>query len=401
MLNRAQHGFTLIELLVGTAIATVLTAAAFTFAAHETRLMGVSRERVELSQAGRAALDLIVEDVSQAGAGIGYGVANGNHTELNAASPCPGGATCFRGLVRGPFTIRNVGFNTGGATFPMPTGAGPAVMAGTQQTFAGVGHGGLILPNYNITSQAVGIRMANGSFASIVSFEGGAEYCLDNPAIGVQTSFQDGELVVLRHQDGIQARSAIFRAQAGPCVNSPGACANGCQQFVDDLDPDLTFTAYDQAYGSSYRGGEIQGGLKTVVWFIAPNAQTRSGTLSRAVFDSSNCTGAAPNINTCAGIVAEYTEFLGMRVWAWNTAAVPPAWQFVGDGPIPGQQRLRVDVELVIRSRVPDVKPRAGSVLQLTNECVPMPCGTNDHGDRRVYRTSVEITNSGRMALPR
>ncbi len=401
-------GFTLIELIVGTAIATVLTAAAFAFAAHETKLMGVSRERVELVQAGRASLDLIAEDVAQAGAGVGYGIANGNQTELNVASPCPGGSTCFRGLVRGPFTIRGVQFNQsnfGGTaqTFQQPNGAGTSPVSGTQFQFAGVGHGSTQLANYPITTQAFGIRMANGSYATIVNFEGGSpEHCLDDPALGVQTAFTDGELVVLRHQDGIQARSAIITALggAGSCGVNPAACANGCQQFNIINDADLTFTAYDQAYGASYRGGEIQGGLKTVVWFIAPNAQTNSGTLNRAVFDSANCVGPGPNIATCAGAVSEYTEFLAIRVWAWNTAAVPPVWRYVGDGPIPSQQRLRADIELVIRSRRADVKPRQASILQLSNECVPT-CGTVDHGDRRVYRTTVEITNSGRMALAR
>lgn len=407
MKNAPAHarGFTLIELIIGTAIATVLTAAAFAFAAHETRLMGVSRERVELVQAGRASLDLIAEDLAQAGAGVGYGNANPNQIELDPANPCPGGTQCFRGLIRGRFTIRNVDFNQsgfGGApqTFQQPDGAGTTGVAGEEFQFAGVGHGNAVLPNYFITSQAFAVRMANGSFASIVNLEGGTpEHCLDDPNIGVQTQFADGELVVLRHQDGLMAQSALMSlGGAGPCVTPyAAACANNCTQFNVLPDPENTFAADNDLTGVSYRGGEIQGGLKTVAWFIAPNAQTNSGTLSRAVFDSANCAGAAPNIATCAGAVAEYAEFLAIRVWAWDTVPAVPTWRYVPDGPIPTNQRLRVDIELILRSRRADVKPRAANILQLSTQCVPT-CGTVDHGDRRAYRTTVEITNSGRIA---
>ena len=96
--RRTQRGLTLLELLVGVFIAIFLTAAAVAFAAHETRLMGVSQARLEASSAGRAALDLLADDLAMAGAGVGH-FENGDFAgvDLSGAtfdedSICPNGA---------------------------------------------------------------------------------------------------------------------------------------------------------------------------------------------------------------------------------------------------------------------------------------------------------------------
>ena len=241
--------------------------------------------------------------------------------------------------------------------------------------------------------------------SDIVNFNAGQpEYCLDDPALGVPTNFRDGELVILRHQDGILARSGLLDLSAsGACVANGASCANGCRTFDVNLDLDRTFVSYDGAFGASYRGGELLGGLRTVVWFIAPNPGTRSGTLNRAVFDSNTCPGPVANIAACSGAVSEFAETLFTRVWVWDTTAIPPAWRHVGVNPIVTPDRVRVDVELVMRSRVPDAKPNAPIQLQIPDGpvCVPGACGGGDYGDRRVYRTTIEVVNSGRMALPR
>src|SRR5574339_630921 len=101
--RHARRGLTLIELMIGVAIALFLTAAAVTFVRHETRLMGVSQDRIDMLQGGRAAIDLIGLDVQQAGQGIGYDEA-GN----------------FQGLLLGPFTAGSQNWNSVGASNPNP-----------------------------------------------------------------------------------------------------------------------------------------------------------------------------------------------------------------------------------------------------------------------------------------
>jgi hypothetical protein len=137
-------------------------------------------------------------------------------------------------------------------------------------------------------------------------------------------------------------------------------------------------------------GGEIAGGVSDVVYFVVSDANG-FGSLQRVVFTNNTCA----NIDdTCGGTVADGVEAVQMAVYEW--IPTPPAWAAVPAGPINTTNRLRVDLEMVVRAESIDVRPHSNIPLRLSpNACVPMPCGSNDFTERRVYRTSVEVKNSG------
>src|SRR5687768_1400823 len=116
--NRRVRGFTLVELMVSMAIGLFVVAAAFTFVVHQNQLLEFTRRSIDRDRGGRVSLDLLVQDLRHAGIGTGY---------------APDGT--FNGIIFGDFTV------PGGAIF----------------------HG-------NDLSDDIGIRMANGSYRSIVQF---------------------------------------------------------------------------------------------------------------------------------------------------------------------------------------------------------------------------------------
>lgn len=419
--TKSTRGLTLIELMIGTLIAAFLTAAAFAFAAHETRLMGVSTERVELSQTGRHAIDLIADDLRQAGAGIGYGERNALMAEAEAPG-CPAGNRCFRGLLYGQFNFAGRAFNT------VPNGALQLGDAGAQGIdvdvvpVTDVGARDAIGTNtYNVPSQAFGVRMANGSHATIVDFQfgGGAAifHCLENSAqTGVPTTFQANELAVVRHEDHIFGRSVLITGPGPLCgpANNAAKCRFGCSSVAYAADPDLNFASDAGADTASYLGGELVGGLKTIVWLNMPNPNNGTGRLYRAVFDGQSCPNPLGGTDLpavvpapggpaiCAGRVADEVEALNIRVWRWDAAAVPPAWVHVPQAPIIDSDRLRVDVELVVRGRKSESRRAPTRLDLIAGTCVPDPtCAVGDSALRRAYRTSVDIVNSGRMTIQR
>src|SRR5436190_23826782 len=75
--SASERGVTLIELMVGVFIALFLTAAAVAFASHETKLLGYSNDQIDLEQSGRAAIDLLSQDIRMAGSGVGTTISPG------------------------------------------------------------------------------------------------------------------------------------------------------------------------------------------------------------------------------------------------------------------------------------------------------------------------------------
>ena len=373
-----QRGLTLIELMVGTAIALFLTAAAVAFVRHETRLMGVSMDKLNMSQTGRAAVTLLADDLRQAGAGVGY---------QNDGT--------FGGLLLGNFNAGGVAFNTNGGAAAAADTAGPQnyplpVGVGTDLSLQHSPRGELRGPTYLFATRDVGIRYANGSVATIADWQstGAGQLC---DARG--QDFQVGEVAMMWDETFITGQSVTIGGLAGGACSYTN-CVDGCRTLT--FAPDATYQT-GAAANVSFLRGELHGRLRTAVWFVV--SENNVGTLRRVEFDGTN--NCAARDNTCGGAVADFVETLQVQVWSWDN--VTNEWLSAGQQAIQTRSRLRVDIEAIIRSRAPDTRQHPRQALRLrAGTCLPATGACNqlgDYYDRRAFRTSVELKNSARLRL--
>ena len=380
-----QTGLTLVELLIGTFIALTLTAAAVAFAVHETRLMGASQDRLVIAQTTHAALDLIAEDVAQAGSGIGYDSA-GN----------------FAGLMLGNFTVGACGYGLNTVSL---TEVDQLNVAGTV---------------YSVPTTDLGIRYANGNYAGIADYNalGGqpsGQHCQDMDFGDIW--FAPNELVVLRSDSGAAAHTAVINSQATQgapntfsgtgcsyteCNNTPGRCID----FTFTLDSSWRTDAL--AGTANYARGEIHGGYREVVWYVEQSADPalghQFGSLRRALFTTTNLPSSCVARAGSGVEVTQYIETLLVQPYTLNPQT--GLWErWTAAPPINNARRIRLDLELVIRSQSPAPAPQRETELLLATpaQCIPAgSCGGNtDYGKRFVYRTSVEVKNSGRVRMSR
>lgn len=345
--NHLRRGFSLVEALVASALAVFVSAAAFAFTQTQTRQVGLAGESLTMTHASRSMIELLREDLRHAGLGVGY----------------RSDAT-FAGLLLGAFNVNGVAFNSNNAVINLESESA-------------------------MPTDDVGMVMADGGYATISAFSlaGNGEICA---GAGIQT----GDLVVLRSEDGMAAQSAIVSILGStPC--STGFCVGGCQAFTYATDG--SFQSDSFAATASYLGGEMAGALKTIVWFVEASDPSRAGigALRRATFDNRRTCTARDQ--SCGDLMAEDVETMQLQIWAWDALAAN--WRNISGGPLPSGLRLRVDLELVVRSRVHSDRQYAGTALRLEpGACVPA-CGTTDDVERQVMRASAEIKNSGRMRL--
>ncbi|MFO0723751.1 MAG: prepilin-type N-terminal cleavage/methylation domain-containing protein [Myxococcota bacterium] len=334
----SARGFTLVELMVASSVGAVITLAGVAFVSHQTRLMGVTSERIEMNQASRFGLERLRADLRMAGVGIGYDE-SGGFSGLEFSTFSRGGAQ---------FTSDNRTLNSGVLTDDL----GILIASGGQTTIAGYNSGGL------------------------------AQFCA---ASGIKS----GSLVVFRSEDGLSARSAIV-TQIGSGHCSGDVCSGGCDDVLWAADPAATYASGANAIDVSYLGGTATGDLRQVTWFVEDTdpAHRGEGRLRRVVGDCS-----ALDYN-CGEVMAERVESMQIRRYARKDGA----WTDITDAttkPEPGV-RLRVDVELVVRARAVDTQPHEPTSLLLeTGACVPS-CTSRDSYARKAVRASVEIKNSGR-----
>jgi len=352
---RRRAGFTLIEVLVGITIGLFLTAAAVTFVRFETRLMGINTERLDMQQAGRASLDLIASDVQLAGLGM---TLDGNND--------------FPGLLTGTFNIDAVPFGPSALTLesgdPNP---------GT----------------YTVPIFDFGVRFAAGEQASIVGWDVTTKQMriCDHPALDVE----DGDTIIVRDEQYLSSRAVKV---GGYAAVTNCRCAQGCIDFTwSDPDPTQTFTSYVGADTLDYNLGAAFTDYSTVVYFMLDQgAGTNRASLRRAQFDPDNAGNCIARDGTCGVEMARDVEALAFQVWGFDTVAAQ--WALVPPGnPIPGDQKLRVDIELVTRSRQEGdgvKEPVQSNILGAT-----FPPGGPDRIEREVFRTSVEIKNVGRPSI--
>jgi prepilin-type N-terminal cleavage/methylation domain-containing protein len=354
----AQSGFTLIEMLISTAISALVIAGVFALAAHETRLMSSTSDKLEVVQGGRAALDAIADDLRHAGAAIGDQDGVG-----------------FAGLAKGTVTI-------GGAAF---------VSQNRTLSLSAIGNG-----TYDTTTDDLVMMMALGNVRSVIEYDlaGTGQKCAGG---GFMPNGQP-ELVVVRSPDGFYARTIVVDSIAAvPCGTA--TCIDGCESFT--FTNDSTYVSGTTAGNFNYVSGEMYGQLHRVAWFVVATDPTQPGvgSLHRAIFDASH-----PVCNTldhtCGDLMAEDVDSLQLQYWQWDEDA--NNWANVTDPGTPYifGARIRVDVELVMRSRATSDRPQTPLALRLEpGACVPDCNRTDNYVHREVFRTSVEIKNSGRMVL--
>ena len=370
--KRSQRGLTLVEIAIATTVALILTAAAVAFATQETRLMDVSQERLEMSQVGRSALALLADDIRKAGAGIGY-------DEQGR----------FRGILADGFTMGGLLWNPSGT--PIAVGAGSPFPVGSHtvngytRPRAGQNRG----QTYSVVTHDIGFVYADGTYATIVDERNFTGTVCTEP---LMAEYQANELVVMRDAIGISAMSGRINI-TGLNLNCP--CEDGCTNFT--FAPTTDFSSGPGAARASYRLGEIQGGLKTAVWFVAE--VNGEGQLRRAEFTGDplqNCADRA----TCGGLVADYTEALYTQIWRWDDNN--NQWAQGGQSiATTDPSRMRIDVELILRSQseTSGDKPVVTSKLQF-NTCIPGPtCDDVDRYARVAYRTTIEVMNSRLMRM--
>ncbi|MEL6186145.1 MAG: prepilin-type N-terminal cleavage/methylation domain-containing protein [Myxococcota bacterium] len=370
---RSRRGITLIEVVIATLVSLILTAAAVAFATQETRLLDLSQERLEANMVGRSALALLADDLRKAGAGVGY-------DEQGR----------FLGLVADNFTAGGLAFNGTGSAIAEGDNSVAPVGVSAQNTFTRPRAGTFSGQTYTVPTHDLGIRFANGSYATIIRERGYSGTLCSSPDI----SYENNEWVVLRDSSGISALSGTIQVGA-PTTGAGCRCVGGCSAFTFTPTPTMMMSGQG-ANRVTYGYGEVQGGLQTVVWFVVANA-TGEGELRRVTFDDPNDNCAARQ--TCGGLVADFAEAMYTQIWRWNS--VTNQWTQAGQGANPAtEERMRVDVELILRSEneTRSLRPEVQAKLR-ANACVPAPCGSPDKYTRLAYRTSVEIMNSGVMRM--
>lgn len=361
--SKQNHGFTLIEAMVGLACAMLVLLGAVGFAHHEIRTLGISRDNLQMTQSGRMALDLLMDDLFNAGVGVGYDEAG-----------------VFQGLQLG-------GFNRGAAAFQ------------SNNSSINIDH---VNGSSPVTASAfptddIGMMMAEGEHVTIILWDAGgsaADVC-------APSGFEAGELVLVRSADGLSAHSLIV-SSVDACSSGTSICVQGCEriEFVDD--PDQSFKSSDAALTANYDGGTMAGGFKRITWFVTAADPTRPQ-LRRVV---GNC---AVRDESCGDLVADLVDTIQMRVYEREGNA----WidQTLGSLTPRSSNPVRVDIELVLRMAHEDLTGQAHphARLVLEDRCLPGPdaplpglcenTSTPNLLRRLVLRGSVELKNAGRMRI--
>ncbi len=368
-----RRGFTLIELMVGIALGSLIVMAAVGFAGHQVTTLGRSNQTLEMTQVGRAALDMMADDVLHAGVGVGY-QSDGT----------------FAGIVTTGAFLRH-GVNFDGDNRAITLNEGNALVA--------------------TTTDDLSVALADGEEITIVAYDPGAQtgqICA--PADGGVRLFENPTAkVVMRDQFGLAARSALMTTTTPvpsggttPCQNGASCEVNGatmgCMDVQFAADPQNLFETDAAAANANYEGGAVAPGFRQVTWFVSALATGRSE-LRRVSSDDLLCAGLGDP--TCGTIIADDVDAIHYRVYTFTGGA----WTDVTNvgGAILTRDPIRVDLELVVRARAADPEGRPHSMPTFVlegNVCEfggAPPC-VSSVVERAVFRTSVELKNSGYMS---
>jgi prepilin-type N-terminal cleavage/methylation domain-containing protein len=369
-MSRQRRGFTLIEMMIGVVVGSIIVLAAVAFAGQEARTLATSNQVLELGQVGRVALGMIADDVTNAGVGVGYR-ADGTFVGINTTGVVNGAADDIE-LAGGAFNTRNRAINVAGVA---------------------------------TTTDDLVVSVADGATATIVGAPTGSlaganvTVCAPGPN---DLQFSTGDRVIARDAFGLAAASYMLTnvATPSPCPADVQCVGSGeCVDLAVGVDA-YQWTSDATADNAGFMRGQLIGNFRQVVWYVDP---TRSGRLRRYTVDPTVPPGGACAAFACGAIVAEGVESLQFRVRAFAT---PGGWQDVTAAAVQTNNPLRVDLELVIRARTEDSSNKLHDPARLLLEsragapvCLPAACGTQTLVRREVYRTSVEVKNSGFMRL--
>jgi prepilin-type N-terminal cleavage/methylation domain-containing protein len=368
-MSRQRRGFTLIEMMIGVVVGSIIVLAAVAFAGQEARTLATSNQVLELGQVGRVALGMIADDVTNAGVGVGYR-ADGTFVGINTTGVVNGAADDIE-LAGGAFNTRNRAINVAG----VPTTTDDLVVAvadGATATIVGAPTGSLAGANVTV--------------------------CAPGPN---DLQFSTGDRVIARDAFGLAAASYVLTNAAAPSPCPADVQCLGSGQCVDlTVGADAyQWTSDATADNAGFMRGQLIGNFRQVVWYIDP---TQSGRLRRYTVDPAVPPGACAGF-ACGAIVAEGVESLQFRVRAFAT---PGGWQDVTGAAVQNNDPLRVDLELVVRARTQDSSNKLHDPARLLLEsvagvpvCLPADCNTQTLVRREVFRTSVEVKNSGFMRL--
>ena len=167
--------------------------------------------------------------------------------------------------------------------------------------------------------------------------------------------------------------------------------------------------ARSSATSANYEAGYLARGFKMATWFVTNDGG--EGRLRRA---TTNC----PRDNTCGDVVADNVEGLQMRIYQPPLSGATAWTDLTNTGArLTTSERLRVDLEIVMRSRAEDRNQTHKPVLMALyasggnlGYCIPGGAAapgptcvdfTPDKFRRLVMRASVDIRNAGRMRFLR
>lgn len=356
----SQRGFTLIEMMISVVLGSLIVLAAVAFASHEVRTLARSSQVLEVSQVGRAVIDMIGDDLTNAGMGVGYR-ADGT----------------FAGIQLGVT-------NRAGGTF---------VSNNRPVTIDGVA----------TTTDDLVLALADGATSSIVEAPSGdlagAAVTVCAPAAG-EIGFNDEERVLVRDAFGLAATSYYIEAVGVTgCPVGVTCQAGGCLNVLLAADP-AQWESDATASDADYARGQLIGNFRQVVWHVEPSG---TGRLRRFTVTDDlpppDCSGFA-----CGAVVADGVESLQFRVRARNP--ISNDWTDLTAAPAINDNRaLRVDIEIAMRARTRDINNQLHDAASLMLEsrlgapvCIPGGCAKT-LVRREVFRTTVEIKNSGFMRL--
>lgn len=350
---------TLVELLVGISIALFVTAAAVAFASHETQLMGISKERVSTSQQGRAVLDMIARDLAKAGTGVRF---NG---------PFFGGFLVDRSNASAPKSIVD---DQGRFR------AGDVALTSAWTTPATAAEGRDVLA----------ITMADGDYATVCGVTASTiTYCKPSEDADEEPNLSNIHAVLLSG-DGKAMRPVklVGEAADAACTDQNTECEHG--------ETTVNYEAYSTSYPhvedsgvgpSNYSGGELAGDVKARVWFVDDQRNLRVATI-----DNDPAQQACDGGDSCTGTMATNVDFFGVQVLHWDASS--NRWVAGLYGLSDTDRRpYRVDVELVLSSGKKADHQTSPVHVAMTDTHIP--AGGSDGVERFVFRTTVEIKNSG------
>lgn len=362
-----RRGVTLIEIMVGMVIGLLLTTAAVAFVRSESRLMNVTEDRLDMVQASRVVLNLVASDIRSAGLGL---------------RPSAGE---FRGLLTGQFDVGGVVFGVAGNTVQLE-------QADRDQPLG-------FFSQYQVPTQDLGVRLADGEQATIVEFNGkgssaGTMTICDHAGMRLRNL----ETVLLQDQPSLSTFAVELTS-----VGSPVTCAE-CRNGCIDLgwqEPATDGRRFDLNDGTeqSYQLGQMFSGFQTIAWFVTPDPNRPDrAVLRRMTWDDTQPDCGARD-NTCGALVARNVEGFFYRVYQFTPVGgwveVPPGTNPAEDG------RVRVDIELVMRAEEAADKtfPQVQALLAVpvAGAPQPFPPAARDRIERRVFRATVELRNAGRI----